>query len=132
MTKATAVYAVAKRWGGGWELHIRDANGEMGGVTQSRSLSSAERQVRDYLATMYDLDDFDVDVTIEVETTKALDAEIAEVRRLAAEAAHLQREASERARVVAAKVHRRGLSIADTAAVLQVSKTRAAQLLASR
>lgn len=58
--KVTAVsaedYVVsARRWEHGWELHITDAAGEDVGVTQSHTLSDAERVVRDYLA----LDDRD-------------------------------------------------------------------------
>lgn len=40
----------ARRWEHGWELHITDAAGEEVGVTQSHTLSDAERVVRDYLA----------------------------------------------------------------------------------
>src|SRR5438067_4186011 len=50
---AMTTYTVrAKRWAHGWELHI---DGE--GVTQARSLAAAERQVRDYLSLLHDLDD---------------------------------------------------------------------------
>lgn len=37
----------AKRWAEGWELYIDGL-----GVTQSRTLATAERQVRDYLETL--------------------------------------------------------------------------------
>ena len=39
----------AKRWAGGWELHIDGL-----GVTQSRTLATAERIVRDYIETLTD------------------------------------------------------------------------------
>ena len=41
----------AQRWAEGWELHIAGV-----GVTQTRTLATAERQVRDYLATVLDAD----------------------------------------------------------------------------
>lgn len=49
----------AVRWEHGWELHIPGA-----GVTQSRSLSGADQQVRDYLETLYDADASAVDLNI--------------------------------------------------------------------
>ncbi|WP_154814843.1 hypothetical protein [Actinophytocola xinjiangensis] len=49
----------AKRWKGGWELHI---NGE--GVTQARTLASAEQVVRDYIATLHDLDEVTDDIEV--------------------------------------------------------------------
>lgn len=44
-----SVYSVtARRWGNYWELHI-EHGGSIVGVTQSRTLATAERTVRDYL-----------------------------------------------------------------------------------
>ncbi|GAA3052010.1 MULTISPECIES: hypothetical protein [Actinomycetes] len=49
----------ARRWSGGWELHIVDV-----GVTQCRTLDQAEDQVRDYLETLTDEDCSDAVVEI--------------------------------------------------------------------
>lgn len=50
---------VARRWSGGWELHIDSI-----GVTQVTTLAKAERQVRDYLATLHDVDISNITVDI--------------------------------------------------------------------
>jgi hypothetical protein len=59
-----ATYEVtARRWARGWELHIPDV-----GVTQSPTLSGANRMVREYVALALDLadeDGFDVRITAE-------------------------------------------------------------------
>ena len=41
----------ARRWKHGWELHIDGV-----GVTQSRTLDTAEQMVRDYIETLTDKD----------------------------------------------------------------------------
>jgi hypothetical protein len=51
-TADTNTYNVtAKRWKHGWELHIDGV-----GVTQSRTLDTAEQMVRDYIETLTDKD----------------------------------------------------------------------------
>src|SRR5580692_5661584 len=51
-TVGTNTYNVtAKRWKHGWELHIDGV-----GVTQSRTLDTAEQMVRDYIETLTDKD----------------------------------------------------------------------------
>lgn len=50
-----------RRWERGWELRIVCGDEEIG-VTQSHTLSGAERMVRDYLA----LDGLDEDVALEI------------------------------------------------------------------
>lgn len=114
----------ARKWKHGWELDIA---GE--GVTQSRSLASAEQQVRDYLDTVHG-DHRSDDARVEI--THALDAVVATVLhertvrdKIAVEAAEAARESERRA---AASLRDSGLSIADTAAVLGVSKGWAQQL----
>lgn len=57
-----AYVAAARRWACGWELHITDDAGNEVGVTQSRTLTTAERVVRDYLA----LDERDADAAVEI------------------------------------------------------------------
>jgi hypothetical protein len=70
MTERYEVRAV--RWEHGWELHIDGV-----GVTQARSLASAERQVLDYAATLTgtDADDAVVVVHPEARRLEALAAE---------------------------------------------------------
>lgn len=55
---AKTIYAAsARRWKGGWELHVAGV-----GVTQSRTLHDAEAMVRDYVSTLLGVseDSFDV------------------------------------------------------------------------
>ena len=47
----TTYTVTAKRWEGGWELHIEGV-----GVTQSRTLVSASQQLADYIATLTDVE----------------------------------------------------------------------------
>jgi predicted RNase H-like HicB family nuclease len=113
----------AKRWEGGWELHVDGV-----GVTQSRTLETAETQVRDLIETMLDSDAGGVDVVILPELDGL--AERAEaVRRATEEVAVAQRAAAAEARAVAAALRGAGLSVADVAAVMKVSRGRASQLL---
>lgn len=60
-TSSCATYTVAaKKWTGGWELHIEGV-----GVTQCRTLDSAERQAQDYIETL--LGEVAADVTVHVD-----------------------------------------------------------------
>ena len=55
----SSVSVNAKRWSGGWELHIE---GE--GITQVTEFSDAVAQVRSYLSMKYDLRADHIDVVI--------------------------------------------------------------------
>ena len=48
----TTYTVTAKRWEHGWELHVPDV-----GVTQSHTLAAAEREARDYISIVNDIDD---------------------------------------------------------------------------
>ncbi|MDR2620115.1 MAG: antitoxin HicB [Propionibacteriaceae bacterium] len=120
------VKVTATRWRGGWELVLPD-----GGATQCRTLAGAIEQVRDYLDTVQpDIDHgaWEIDVMPNLGTT------LNDVR-----AARDASETAQIATITAAKQLRRavkglraqGLSLADTATVLGVSKTRAQQLVAA-
>lgn len=113
----------ARRWARGWELHIDGV-----GVTQSRSLASAEGMVRDYICMDFDVepDSFDVTITPEV---SALDVDVQAARTAIDEAAAAQRAAALQSRAVARALKDAGLSGADVAAVLGVSTQRVSQLL---
>lgn len=120
----TTYNVTAKRWAKGWELHIDGV-----GVSQSRTLASAEDMVREYIALMLDLNDaegFEVVITPEIDedTQIALD-EAKEATRAAEEA---QRKAAARWRGLVHRMHDDGLVGSDIARVLKVSKQRVSQL----
>lgn len=114
----------AKRWAKGWELHIDGV-----GVTQSRTLASAEDMVREYIALMFDLDDaegFDVVITPEIDADTQVALDDARTATKAAEEA--QRKAAARWRGLAQRLRDEGLVGSDIARVLKVSKQRVSQL----
>lgn len=113
----------AKRWKGGWELHIDGV-----GVTQSRNLAAAEKIVRDYIATIRDLDDVTDDITIVPELDPATKAKIRKVKERQRKVEREMREAAAESRRVVHELRSRGLSVTDVAAVLDVSRGRVSQL----
>jgi hypothetical protein len=116
----------ARRWAHGWELHIDGV-----GVTQSRTLASADRMARDYLAM--DLggspEDYNVVVTPELDGNLATEAEAA--RDAVRKAEQAQRDAAVQSRAIARRLKAAGFSGADIAAVLRVSAQRVSQLVNS-
>lgn len=123
VTVTTATYHVrATRWDRGWELHVSDM-----GVTQAATLERADRAVRDYLATLLDVDDIDDEVVITPELG-GLEIEAAAARQAVAEAGHLQKEAAARSRETAHRLRSAGLSVGDTAMILGISRGRVSQL----
>jgi len=118
----------AVRWEHGWELHVEDV-----GVTQCRTLATAAQQVRDFVATEAD---HDVDPNDTVHLTLALDivwpeieVEVPHAREMTTQAAQARKEAAEETRRVARRLRSNGLSVADTAAVMNISKGRVSQLV---
>lgn len=126
MVEVTTYKVSAQRWGNYWELHIDGV-----GVTQSRTLGTAERMVRDYLALDLGGDpaDFDVVITPELDGNLAAEAEAAREAVRSAEQAQLA--AAARSRDIARRLKAAGLSGADIAAVLKVSTQRVSQLVNS-
>lgn len=117
----------AKRWTHGWELHI---DGE--GVTQSRSLASAERQVRDYLSLLHDFgDDAAFDVVIIPELGGSIARDVRKARQAVADLANRQRKAAEMSRSAVQQLRKAGLKGAEIAAVLGVTPQRVSQLTAA-
>ncbi|MCL2091368.1 MAG: antitoxin HicB [Micrococcales bacterium] len=112
----------AVRWARGWELHIDGV-----GVTQSRSLASAERQVRDYLATLYDVDADGVDVVVRPEVDGLEERAAQAVARTRA-AEEESRSAAAQVRAVVTQLRDAGVSVDDTARIMGVSKGRVSQL----
>ena len=118
-----AYTVTAKRWEHGWELHIDGI-----GVTQSRLLSDAESMVRDYLAADDISDAETAEVTIRPDLGGLEDLVLA-VRAQTEGAQIAQQEAAKAARNLVARLRRAGLSVADTAAVLGVTKGLVSQLV---
>jgi len=113
----------ASRWTLGWELSVEGV-----GVTQVRTLARAEQQVRDYLDTIDPSMDHDGWM---IRVVPDLGSVIDEVRgaQAASEAAAVaQAEAGRRMRAVVRRLRVLGLSLADTACILGVSKGRISQL----
>ena len=118
-----AYNVIAKRWEHGWELHIDGI-----GVTQSRLLSDAEGMVRDYLAADDISDAETAEVTIHPDLG-GLEDLIDAVRAQTERAQIAQRDAARAARNLVAQLRQAGLSVADTATVLGVTKGRVSQLV---
>jgi hypothetical protein len=112
----------AKRWKHGWELHIDGV-----GVTQSRTLATAEQMVRDYVETLTDQDVSGDTVVITPELGELGDRVATVQSQLAA--ANRQREAAQQAeRQLANDLRAAGLSATDTAVVLGKSRGRVSQI----
>lgn len=122
-TSSTTTYAVtAKRWKHGWELHIDGI-----GVTQSKTLATAEQMVRDYIETLTDQDVSGAEVIITPELG-ALGKKVRTVRAQVDAAEQAQRDAAKAKRQLAGDLRAAGLSVSDTAAILGVSRGRVSQL----
>jgi len=118
-----AYTVTAKRWEHGWELHIDGI-----GVTQSRLLSDAETMVRDYLAADDVPDAETAAITIRPDLGGLEDLVLA-VRAQTERAQNEQQDAAKAARNLVTQLRQAGLSVADTAAVLGVTKGRVSQLV---
>lgn len=123
---AVTYQVLARRWPLGWELHIEGI-----GVTQSRTLATAEKAVRSFLA-MDDIADAD---TAEVVITPELDGNLASEAEAAREATRraerARDDAAAQTRKVAHDLKAAGMSGADVAVVLGVSPQRVSQLMKS-
>lgn len=123
----TTIDITATRWEGGWELAL---DGEP--ITQVRTLEHAEQQVRDYLDTdQPDVDHSDVTVRLRPDLGDDLSERITIVRTATREAQERQIEAARQARVVVRELRAHHVSVADTAAILGVSRGRVSQLAKS-
>jgi DNA-directed RNA polymerase specialized sigma24 family protein len=121
---AVSAYNVqAVKWEHGWELHVQDV-----GVTQCRTLATAAQQVRDFVATMGDTDDAEVHLSVAI---GGVEKDVERARRMTAEAIEKQHQAATESRRVARELRHAGLSVADTAAVMDISKGRVSQLISS-
>ena len=105
----------AVRWAGGWELHIDDV-----GVTQTRTLATAENQVRDYLDSLLGIDTTDIDVVI-VPDLGGLESTAHQIRAELDLAATAQVRAAEHSRQLVRALRDDGLSVTDADLALLLS-----------
>jgi len=115
----------AVKWEHGWELHVEDL-----GVTQCRTLATAVEQVRDFIATMLDTDAENAEVHLSV-ALGGIEQDVEHARKMTAEAIQKQQQAAAESRRVARELRNAGLSVADTAAVMDLSKGRVSQLISA-
>jgi len=121
---AVSAYTVqAVKWEHGWELHVQDV-----GVTQCRTLATATQQTRDFVATMFDIDADDAEIHLSV-AIGGVEKDVERARKMTAEAIDKQHQAATESRRVARELRHAGLSVADTAAVMDISKGRVSQLI---
>jgi len=124
---AVSAYNVqAVKWEHGWELHVENV-----GVTQCRTLATAVQQVRDFVATMLDIDADDTKVRLSV-AIGGVEKDVERARKMTAEAIDKQQQAASESRRVARELRHAGLSVADTAAVMDISKGRVSQLISAK
>jgi DNA-directed RNA polymerase specialized sigma subunit len=119
-------HVTATRWPLGWELDIDGV-----GVTQSRTLATAEKAVRSYLGMDDCLDAETAEVVISPELDGNLASEAEAAREATRQAEHARDEAAAKARKVARELKATGMSGADVAVVLGVSPQRVSQLVNS-
>jgi len=106
----------AVKWGHGWELHVEDV-----GVTQCRTLATAAQQACDFVATMLDIDADGAEVHLSV-AIGGVEKDVERARKMTAEAVDKQHQAAAESRRVVRELRHAGLSVADTAAVMDISK----------
>ncbi|WGH83126.1 helix-turn-helix domain-containing protein [Auritidibacter ignavus] len=116
----SAYTAIARRWSGGWEIHVTDL-----GVTQARTLAAAEQQAADYIETL--TGEAPVAVT-DTPDLGELGSKVVQARKLSQDAAEAQARAASEIRGAVAELRSQGLSVTDIAAILGVSRGRVSQL----
>jgi DNA-directed RNA polymerase specialized sigma24 family protein len=123
VVEVTKTYRVtARRWAQGWELHVADV-----GVTQCQPLADADRMARDYLAT--ELGGEPEDYAVEIRPDLGgIEVEAATVRQRMLEAQAAVDAAADDMRQVVRRLRGDGLSVRDTATILEVSPGRVSQL----
>lgn len=123
----STVTATFERWAHGWELTVE---GEEEVSTQCTTLSKAHQQIRDYLDTVTpEVDHGQWAVVLKPATDSALAERVSTARRATQEAAASQERAARETRELVAALAVQGFNGSDIAAVLDVSRARAGQLL---
>ena len=115
----------ARRWDHGWELHVDGV-----GVTQCARLDQADRQVRDFVCTMLDVNAVADDVVV-IPELEGITDEIREMRGLQDRASKLAHDADEARARVMRDMHEAGFSYSDIAGAVGVTKGRVSQLLSA-
>lgn len=120
------VTATFERWAHGWELTVE---GDAEVSTQATTLSRARQQVRDYLDTVDpDVDHSDWTVILKP-ADQALEDRVSAARQATKAAAAAQERAARESRGVVAQLASAGYKGSDIAAILDVSRGRAYQLM---
>lgn len=115
----------ATRWAKGWELHVHGV-----GVTQSRTLATAADEARDYIVSQTGTPESDVHVILETDLGE-LGQRIIAMRNMRRHAEAEQIKAGHESRRIARELRQQGFSVTDIAAVLEVSRGRVSQLVAT-
>ena len=119
-----ALTVTASRWSAGWELEIDDNH-----HTAVRDLGNARRQVVDYLDSLNEKVDHSTwEITI-IPDLGELSDEVAAARNATKAAASATETAAKQSHDVARKLRSAGYSVADSAAILGISKGRVSQLV---
>lgn len=123
--RATERYSVfAKRWKHGWELHIEGL-----GVTQSKTLATADAMVRDYIESLTDRAvPSDAIITITPDLG-AIAEQVTNMNDLYALADRSEREAAKTKKKIVFELRSSGYSVTDMAVILGVTRARVSQLL---
>ncbi|WP_237203059.1 antitoxin HicB [Rothia endophytica] len=119
-----SITVTAQRWAHGWEIIIDEEN-----ATQVRTLAKAPQQVRDYLDTLYpETDHSQLEVHL---TYEEVESQLQAARAAQRAAQKAEEEATQKIRKIVAQLRTDGVSLSDTAAILEVSKSRVQQLQAA-
>lgn len=113
----------AVRWEHGWELHVEDL-----GVTQCATLDQADRQVRDLICTVHDVDSYDGGVVVTVDDEK-IAHQMSLVNSLTMQVRDLSKRASDARMELMTQMRDQGYSYADIGGAAGVSKGRVSQLI---
>jgi predicted RNase H-like HicB family nuclease len=114
----------AQRDGRWWVLSVPDVPGAL---SQVRSLADAKDWIREAIAAVVnvDPDSFDIELDVELPT---LSRDVRTVRRAVSDAERAQREAAALSRQLVAELRAAGVTVVDTAALLDISPQRVSQL----
>jgi DNA-directed RNA polymerase specialized sigma24 family protein len=116
--------AHAKRWKRGWEIHVDSV-----GVTQVRSLDRAVEQACDLVEIMTGRPITPAQVTLEVHP-RSINDKVRRAREKTRQAQEAQVQAALFARKVITELRDEGLSPADIAGLMGITRGRVTQLLA--
>lgn len=121
---ADTLDVIARRWKGGWELEIDPDH-----ITQSRTLSTAPQQIRDYLDTFdpaTNHDEIDIVITPEIGD---LSERVRVARQATLAAARAQAEAASQSRAIIHALKEENFTGREIAQILGVTPGRVSQLI---